>query len=58
MTLPTDYRALILGVLAGDPTSDICVRCDGTGWTLAPDPVLGDWTDIPCPLCTRIAIVR
>lgn len=49
--LPTDYRAIILGSIGGDPDADICVRCDGTGWVMVPDPILGDWLDVPCPLC-------
>lgn len=49
--LPTDYRALILGSIAGNPAGDICVRCDGTAWVLCPDPILGDYVDVPCPLC-------
>lgn len=51
--LPSDYRALILGSIAGDPAADICVRCNGTGWVFVPDPILGDYLDAPCPLCAQ-----
>lgn len=55
--LPSDFRVLILSSIAGDPAADICVRCSGTGWILAPDPIIGDYLDVPCPLCCALRIV-
>lgn len=58
-SLPSDFRVLILGAIAGDPDADICVRCDGTGWILSPDPILGDYIDVPCHLCgPNLRVVR
>lgn len=56
--LPTDHRVVILASIAGDPDADICVRCDGHAWIAIPDPLLGDWIDVPCPLCGPLRLIR